>query len=156
MLKKNQECDLALKGFVDCGHINVNRSSYHWLNLMGIYYCAVILFNRILNPQVRTDPESQECARNILQIVLKLRDANMLHNPHSMMSSFPIFVAGIEIQDEIYKDWTLSILSEFQSWGTNIPKVKDLLRRIMKRQEVTKCRVNVCQFIKEFGSVIVI
>ena len=123
---------------------------------MGIYYCAVILFNRILNPQVRTDPESQECARNILQIVLKLRDANMLHNPDSMMSSFPIFVAGIEIQDEIYKDWTLSILSEFQSWGTNIPKVKDLLRRIMKRQEVTKCRVNVCQFIKEFGSVIVI
>jgi hypothetical protein len=72
------------------------------------------------------------------------------------MSSFPIFVAGIEIQDDIYKDWTLSILSEFQGWGTNISKVEDLLRRIMKRQEATKRRVNVCQFINEFGSVIVV
>jgi hypothetical protein len=123
---------------------------------MGIYYCAVILLNRTLNPEVRTDPESQECARNILQIVFKLREASILHNPHSMMSSFPIFVAGIEIQDDIYKDWTLSILSEFQGWGTNISKVEDLLRRIMKRQEATKCRVNVCQFINEFGSVIVV
>jgi len=80
----------------------------------------------------------------------------MLHNPHSMLSPFPIFVAGIEIWDEVYQDWTLLILSEIQDWGPNIKKVTELLRHVIRRQEEENRRVKVRHIMEEYGLAMVV
>ncbi|KAJ3533629.1 hypothetical protein NM208_g7898 [Fusarium decemcellulare] len=130
-----QECDLALGGFLDGDQVIVSRTSYHWLNLRTVYGCGVILLNRTLHPEVRTDAEAQHEARQILRTILKLKTAKMLHNPHSMFSTLPLFVAGIEVDDDLYKDWTLRIFEDFNDWGLHVQRACRLLRGVMKEQD---------------------
>lgn len=73
-----------------------------------------------------------------------------------MLSPFPIFVAGIEIWDEVYQDWTLLILSEIQDWGPNIKKVTELLRHVIRRQEEENRRVKVRHIMEEYGLAMVV
>ncbi len=80
----------------------------------------------------------------------------MLHSPHSMLSPFTIFVAGIEISDEVYQDWILLILSEMEDWGANVKKVGELLRHVIRRQETEKRRVKVRDIMKEYDLKIIV
>lgn len=93
-------------------------------------------------------------ARETLRIILQLRDANMLHNPHSMFCTFPIFVAGIEVDDPIYQDWTLQLLNGFGDWGSHTQRARNVVQQVMKRQEEKSCRVSVEGIIYESGMVI--
>jgi hypothetical protein len=62
-----------------------------------------------------------------------------------------MFVAGIEILDPIYQQWTLTILREFQNWGKNVQKVIQLLESVILLQEQGNSRVNVGELMEERG-----
>jgi hypothetical protein len=123
--------------------IQIDRSSYHWLNLKATVFCAFILLDRSVHPDIRTSPEAQAAARETLRIIQRLRDAGMLHNPHSMFSPFPVFVAGIEVDDPVYQEWTLKLLDSFQGWGMHTRRVGYLLRQVIRAQEEKSRRVSI-------------
>ncbi|KAL7790510.1 hypothetical protein V8C43DRAFT_306307 [Trichoderma afarasin] len=88
-----------------------------------------------ISPEIRTGEELQKAASEVLQITLQLEHANMMHNPYVITSQFFMFVAGIEILDPIYQQWTLTILKELQNWGENMHYVIKLLESIFLLQE---------------------
>ncbi|KAL6823357.1 hypothetical protein V8C40DRAFT_266885 [Trichoderma camerunense] len=134
--------DLALQGFHVDREIEINKLSYHWLNLKPTHNSALILLNRIVSPEIRTGEELQKAASEILQITLQLEHANMMHNPYVITSQFFMFVAGIEMLDPIYQQWTLTILKELQNWGENMHHVIKLLESIFLLQEQREVRIN--------------
>jgi hypothetical protein len=136
------------------GH--VDRTSFHVLTVIALHLSATILLNRILKPEIRTDPESQEAAQEIIRIAYCLRKAKYLDTPRSLLWPLPLFIAGIETTDEIYQDWILSYLTELQHWGSYIEKSKELLQRICKRQQREKRRVGVSNAMKHFNIVVIV
>ena len=101
------------------------------------------MLNRILNPDIRTNPESQEAASEIIRIAFRLRKAKYLDTPRSLIWPLPLFIAGIETTDEIYQDWILSYMTELKHWGNNVVKAIDLLEGIIAKQNADERRVRV-------------
>jgi len=150
------ECQIAFELPSSMKNMAINRTSFHWLTVTALHRSATILLNRILEPNVRTDEESQCAARELLAIALRLRNTKYLRTPRSFFWPLPIFVAGIEIQDEIYQDWTLSYVEEMGEWGGNMMRVRELLEAVLARQGREGRRVKVRHVMEDLGSVIII
>lgn len=114
------------------------------------------MLNRIIEPSVRTDSESQEAAHQLTHIARRLRQAKYRQTPRTLIWPFPIFIAAIEITDEIDQDWALGYLTELSDWGNNMKKAKDLLERVLERQKAEGKRVNVSEIIANFGFDVII
>ncbi|CAG9989210.1 unnamed protein product [Clonostachys byssicola] len=141
MVELERECDLALQGFDSGGSISITRTSYHWLNLKATTQCGLILLSRMRNPSCRTDDEAQSAAYKILKITIQLRKANKLHNPHSVFSVLPIFLAGIETVDEVHQDWIMRFLEDARGWGLHVQRAAQVLQRAVEKQKQTGCRL---------------
>lgn len=96
-----------------------------------------------MEPNIRTNPESQAAAYELIQISHQLRKAKYLQTPRSLIWPMPTFVAGIETTDEIYQEWILSYLEELEHWGSNIKQTRELLAKVIKRQSREGRRVKV-------------
>lgn len=95
--------------------------------------------------------ESNRAAKETLKIILKLKNANLLHNPHTIWSPLAIFIAGIEIEDEIYQDWILDLLAGFLTWGSNVGKVRDVLKEIWSRRRADSRHVEITSVMRDHG-----
>jgi len=109
------------------------------------------LLNRIVSPEVRTDEEAQAAAREIVHIARRLRQSGYLCSPRSLIWPIPIFIAGVEITDEIYQDWILDYMRELAGLGTSTAEARELLRRIMERQRARGRRIKVRDAMKDFA-----
>jgi hypothetical protein len=117
----------------------------------ALHLSATILLNRILEPNVRTDEESQSAAQGICKIARQLRRTGFLRTPRSLIWPLPIFIAGIETTDVIYQDWILEYMAEMEDWGLNVKTMRSLLRNILMRQERENRRVKVRDIIDDFN-----
>uniref|UniRef100_A0A0B7KLN4 Transcription factor domain-containing protein n=1 Tax=Bionectria ochroleuca TaxID=29856 RepID=A0A0B7KLN4_BIOOC len=141
MIELERECDLALQGFDSGNSISITRTSYHWLNLKATTQCGLILLSRMRNKSYRTDDEAQSAAHKILKITIQLGKANKLHNPHSVFSVLPTFLAGIETVDEVHQDWIMRFLEDARGWGLHVQRAAKVLHRAVERQKQTGCRL---------------
>ncbi|KAH8693890.1 hypothetical protein BGW36DRAFT_429917 [Talaromyces proteolyticus] len=150
--KIRAECALLMREQQDSKAID--RSLFHFLTVETLHKSATIMLNRVVEPDVRTDPESQEAATQIILITQRFRKLNYLQFPRSSHTwPLPIFIAGIEITDVIYQDWIITFLTELEPLGTHIRKTRDLLERITLEQEKKGKRVDVQYVMHNFDSV---
>lgn len=132
------------------------RSEFHRLVTTAMCLAATILLHRIVAPDVRTDDEAQAAAREIIQIARTLHASGFVCSPRSLVWPLPVFVAGIEVTDWVYQDWVLHYLVDVASWGASAHKTRELLQRIIARQEAEDCRVKVWDMIGELGEAVMI
>ena len=92
----------------------VDRTIFHSLTVTALHLCATIVLNRIVEPDIRTDPISQVAAHDLIHICYRLRKAKYLQTPRSLIWPLPVFIAAIEITDEVYQDWALSYFAELE------------------------------------------
>lgn len=72
---------------------------------------------------------------------MKLKKANKLHNPHSVFSLLPVFLAGVETTDEIYQDWVKQYLKDASNWGLHAREASRLLQCVLEVQDQTQRRL---------------
>ncbi|KAL1866816.1 hypothetical protein VTK73DRAFT_4515 [Phialemonium thermophilum] len=125
----------------DADHIT--RTEFHCLTTTALYLSATVLLNRIVFPESRTDEEAQAAAREIVHVARRLRKLGFLCPPRSLVWPIPIFIAGIEVTDEVYQDWILDHMRELVRWGVSASGACDLLRRVIETQESEGRRVKV-------------
>ncbi len=128
----------------------MDRTSFRYLTVTSLHYSAIILLNRVLEPNVRTDEESQLAAHAICKIAHQLRRTGCLRTPRSLVWPLPIFIAGIETTDVVYQDWILEYIGEMEDWGPNMKSMGLLLRKIITRQERENRRVKVRDVMEDF------
>jgi hypothetical protein len=126
------------------------------LTVIALHLSATVLLSLILKPGIRTDPESQNAAHEIIRIAYRLRKAKYLDTPRSLLWPLPLFVAGIETTDEIYQDWIPSYMTELQHWDGYVMKSRDLLQDICKRQQRDEKRVRVRDAIDDLNMTIIV
>jgi hypothetical protein len=114
------------------------------------------MLNRIISPAIRTDPESQTAAHELIHISRRLRRAKYLQTPRSLIWPLPVFIAAIEIEDVIYQDWCMGYMVELEHWGMHVKKTRELLERVLMRQERERRRVRVRGVMKDFGGAVII
>ena len=134
----------------------INRTTFHALTVTSLRLSATILLNRITGRDVRTDPQSQAAARELVLIARRLRKAKCLERPRWQAWPLPLFVAGIEVDDEIYREWLLGYLSELGRWDGSMARVRGLLERVIRKQEEAGRRVAVRDELREFDVGIII
>lgn len=132
------------------------RVQSHFLRCTCLHLSATILLNRINNPDVRTDSESQEAAREIIQITQQLKKAGDLRFPRSIAWPLPLFLAGIEVEDEVYQDWVLAFMEGLSEWGGSVMKATALLRQIVDKQAVEGVRISPWHAMMELGETIIV
>ncbi|UNI19501.1 hypothetical protein JDV02_005683 [Purpureocillium takamizusanense] len=132
------------------------RVRSHFLRCTCLHLSATILLNRITSPNVRTDPESQEAAREIIQITQQLKKAGDLQFPRSVAWPLPLFLAGIEVEDEVYQDWVLNFMEGLAEWGGSVMKATALLRRIVDKQAIEGVRISPWHTMMELGETIIV
>ncbi|CAK7214113.1 hypothetical protein SCUCBS95973_002028 [Sporothrix curviconia] len=117
------------------------RNKLQGLGATAKCLAATIMLNRIVQPDVRTDAESQHTAHEIIRIARRLHASHYLCSPRNLIWPMPVFVAGIEVVDPVYQDWVLNYLSEVAGlWGTSTRKTGELLRRVIEQQEAQNRR----------------
>lgn len=142
------------------GH--VARTEFHRRVTTAMGHAATILLNRVERPDIRTDEEAQAAARDIVQIARELRQAGCTAPggaygcPRSLVWPMPVFVAGIEVTDPVYQDWVLVYLDDVAGWGTSIRRARELLRRVIERQEEEGRRVKVQDILGAMGNSVLI
>jgi len=109
-----------------------------------------------VEPDIRTDPEAQAAAHELIHICYRLRKAKYLQTPRSLIWPLPIFIAAIEITDEIYQDWSLNYFEELEHWGTNTRKTRELLERVIERQRREGRRVKVRDVMEDSDIAVII
>ncbi len=152
----SQECMIIFRGSSSKTKDTIERTTFHALTVTALHLSATIMLNRIVNPNVRTDSESQSASRELVQISYRLRKTKYLRAPRSLIWPLPIFIAGIEITDEIYQEWIISYMKELEQWGPHIKKTRELLERIIRRQERERRRVRVRDAMEDFGATIIV
>lgn len=108
---------------------------FHIMTVKALCLCATIMLHRAIDSTVRTDPEAQSAARNLIRIARLFRKAKRLETPCSVIWPLPIFIAGIEIADEIYQDWTVEYMRELGHWGAHVVKGRELMEQTLRWQE---------------------
>ena len=105
------------------------------MTVKALCLCATIMLHRAIDSTVRTNPEAQSAARNLIHLARIFRKSKRLETPCSVIWPLPIFIAGIEIADEIYQDWIVDYLNELGHWGAHVVKGKELMEQTIKWQE---------------------
>ncbi|KAJ6440132.1 fungal specific transcription factor domain-containing protein [Purpureocillium lavendulum] len=134
----------------------LTRVRSHFLRCTCLHLSATILLNRIVAPDVRTDPESQDAAREIIQITQQLKKAGDLQFPRSIAWPLPMFLAGIEVQDEIYQEWVLNFMHKLEGWGGSVRKATTLLKTIIDKQAEECVRVNPWHVMMDLGEAVMV
>ena len=67
------------------------------------------------------------------------------------MWPLPVFIAGIEVTDEIYQDWVLDYMRELAVLGYSTLKARELLRRVIEAQAEAEKRVKVREIMDKFA-----
>ncbi|KAE9375889.1 hypothetical protein N431DRAFT_370819 [Stipitochalara longipes BDJ] len=134
----------------------LDRTTFHALTVTALHLSATIMLNRIILPNIRTDPESQACAHELIHISHRLRRAKYLQTPRSLIWPLPIFIAAIEIEDVVYQDWCVGYMVELEGWGMNVRRTRELLERVLERQERGGRRVRVRDVMEDFGGAVII
>ena len=93
------------------------------------------MLNRLINPHVRTDPVAQAAARELVRLCRVFRKSKSLESPRSVIWPLPLFIAGIEIDDEVYQDWILDYMKDLNQWGLHVVKSRELLEQIIQWQD---------------------
>ena len=119
----------------------VDSATFHKLTVDALRSSVTIAFRRAIQPNVRTDPECQAAAAEIVKITRLLRKTKYLRSPRSTIWPLPLLIAGIETTDGVYQDWIVDYMKELGSWGSHIVKCTENLERIIAEQERTGCRV---------------
>jgi len=148
-LTEKQEYNLAFLDSVNNETV-LDRICFRHLTVSALHYCTTILLNRILEPNIRTDEESQSAAREICKITRQLRRAGFLRTPQSLVWPLPLFIAGIETTDSIYQEWILAYMEEIDDWGPNMKTMRLLFCKIIQRQEREDRRVKVRDVMEDF------
>ncbi|CAK7232586.1 hypothetical protein SEUCBS140593_008311 [Sporothrix eucalyptigena] len=144
------------------GADHVARTAFHRRVTDAMGHAATILLNRVDNPLVRTDDEAQSAARTIIQIARELRQGgctasgDAYGSPRSLVWPMPVFVAGIEVTDPVYQDWVLAYLEDVAGWGTSTRRARELLRRVIEKQDAEGRRVAVREALQEMGDLVLI
>jgi hypothetical protein len=85
-----------------------------------------------------------------------LRKAKYLQTPKSLIWPLPIFIAAIEIEDLVYQDWCVGYMVELEHWGMNVRRTRELLERVLERQEREGRRVRVRDVMEDFDAGVII
>ncbi|CAM1503506.1 Fc.00g010970.m01.CDS01 [Cosmosporella sp. VM-42] len=83
------------------GENHIVRTKRHCLATTALHLSATILLSRMALPNLRTDDEAQKAARQIVHIARRLQKLGFC-SPPSLIWPLPVFIAGIELTDEIY------------------------------------------------------
>ncbi|KAH3662161.1 hypothetical protein OGAPHI_005409 [Ogataea philodendri] len=107
-------------------------------------YCAVILYDRVCRPSIRTNDRCQSAATEIMKITIELASLRNSRYPKSQLWPFPLLIAGIETTDPIYQRWVLDRFVEYekQGWGVHMTKAISLLKECFRRQASSDSRVD--------------
>jgi len=145
----------------------LNYINIHWLMNYGTFKTSQVILGRILNPDVRSDPETAAAVAEILNVALKLRSKKDHKITRSFAWPLPLFVAGIETVDDVYADWILRFMEEAEAGpGGGPPKdgggmgggsggepVRRLIQRVRARQHSMGNRVEVRDVIEELRGI---
>ena len=124
------------------------QTKHHCLTSTALHLSATILLNRIASPDIRTDEESQAAAREIFQIARRLQKLGF-SSPRSLMWPIPIFIAGMEVTDEIYQDWVLDYMREMAKRGYSTLNATELLGQIIEKQATEGKRIKVRDAVRD-------
>lgn len=72
-----------------------------------------------------------------------------MQTPRPLIWPLPTFIAGIETIDEIHQEWVMSYLEELEHWGSNVRQTRELLAKVIKRQQREGKRVKVRDVMKD-------
>lgn len=130
---------------------NDSVSLFHILIIKALVHASIIYFDRICNPNIRTNEKCQLAAYEILKVALKLREIRSLKTPGSTQWPFPLFIAGVETDDVVHQNWILEELErcEEEGWGLHIGKTKILLKECIRRQGELNQRVDIGAVMEE-------
>lgn len=130
---------------------NDSVSRFHILIIKALVHASIIYFDRICNPNIRTNEKCQLAAYEILKVALQLREMRSLKTPGSTQWPFPLFIAGVETDDVVHQNWILEELEncEDEGWGLHIGKTRILLRECIRRQGKLNQRVDVGVVMEE-------
>jgi hypothetical protein len=143
-------------GFQGSPQQEVDRTIFHSLTVTALYLSATIVLNRIVEPDIRADPEAQTAAHELIHICYRLHKTKYPQTPRSLIWPLPISIAAIEITDEIYQDWALGYFEELENWGSNTRKTRELLERVIERQQREGRRVKVRDVMEDSDIAVII
>lgn len=135
---------------------SVELTNFQFLVTSTVCLSATILLNRATAPNIRSDAETQAIAVEIVRIVRRVRKTGYLLSPRTLVWPLPIFIAGIEVTDEIYLDWIEDYMRELSNQGSSTKKAVELLRRVNAKQDLEGKRVKVCDVMREFNELVTI
>lgn len=133
-------------------------TEFHVLIINLLIHTSLIYFDRICHPDIRTNEESQNSATEVFRITVKLKKLRGIKTPGSFLLPFPLFIAGIETTDEIYKNWIVNELETYEKeyWGINITKTITLMKECWLEQDKSDVRVDVGPIMEKFTGYFVI
>ncbi|KAG7877118.1 hypothetical protein KL937_005049 [Ogataea polymorpha] len=113
-------------------------------------YCAVILYDRVCRPSIRTNDRCQSAATEIMKITIELASLRNSPYPKTQLWPFPLLIAGVETTDPIYQRWVLDRFTEYekQGWGVHMTKAIALLKECFHRQASSGTRVDVGEIME--------
>lgn len=124
----------------------------------ALVYCAVILLDRQIHPNIKSNERSQDAAKEIIKIAVKLNTIRDSQYPRSQLWPFPLLIAGIETTDPIYQAWVLDAFKEYSTkgWGIHITKAVRLLEECLRKQGEEDVRVDVGEVMMNVTGVFII
>lgn len=124
----------------------------------ALVHCAVILLDRLIHPNIKSSERSQEAAREIIKIAVKLSTIRDSQYPRSQLWPFPLLIAGIETTDPIYQAWVLDTFREYNTkgWGLHITKAVRLLEECFRKQGEGDVRVDIGEVMMNVTGVFVL
>ncbi|KAJ5697589.1 hypothetical protein N7488_011273 [Penicillium malachiteum] len=130
------ECELAFPGqrISTLNDENIGSGIFHILTVKSLCLCATIMLHRAIGLTAQTDLESQSTAQDLISLARILRKSKCLETPCSVIWPLPIFIAGIEISDEIYQDWIVDYMRTLGHWGQPAVRAKELMEQIIQRK----------------------
>ncbi|KAK4193085.1 hypothetical protein QBC35DRAFT_458804 [Podospora australis] len=136
----------------------LSQANREWLSAYMEILTVKIIWSRLLQAGVRTDPSSTEAAELIIQSAMLLRKHN---DPNECWQyalgrwSLSLFTAGVETIDEVRADWVRMFLSGVAE-GTEDERSKGYARKLLelmdyvrRREDETGQRVSIEELVIE-------
>ena len=133
--------------------IPITRTVFHWMTTLAIFHALVILFSRVLHPEMREEPEATKSVGSILKIALLLHRIKVSKPTQNknMLWRETLFITAIETTDEIHFDWIVSLLDETATDYVHAENTRALLAEVQKKQDELGCRVEVEEVMESLG-----
>ena len=96
-----------------------------------------------------SDLPCRRAVKVILQVALRMRRGFKKYVPRSILWPLPLFMAGIETSDPVYRDWISSALKKDEPCVSNMHKTITLLESVQSRQDKLGHRVDIGEIMNE-------